>query len=38
MGTEIQTVKQQVRLKNWESEVEACNAPGLSVQQHFIPL
>ena len=33
MGTEIQTVKQQVRIKNWEAEVEACNASGLSVQQ-----
>ena len=33
MSTEIQTVKQQVRIKNWEAEVEACNASGLSVQQ-----
>ena len=33
MGTEIQTVKQQVRIKNWEAEVEACNASALSVQQ-----
>lgn len=33
MGTEIQTVKLQVRIKNWEAEVEACNASGLSVQQ-----
>lgn len=33
MGTEIQTVKQQVRIKNWEAEVEACNASGLSVQK-----
>ena len=33
MSTEIQTVKQQVRIKNWKAEVEACNASGLSVQQ-----
>ena len=33
MGTEIQTVKNQVRIKNWEAEVKACNASGLSVQQ-----
>lgn len=33
MSTEIQAVKEEVRIRNWEAEVEACSASGLTVQQ-----
>ena len=33
MSTEIQTVKQEVRIRNWEAEVAACTSSGLTVQQ-----
>lgn len=33
MNTEIQTVKQEVRIRNWEAEVAACTSSGLTVQQ-----
>lgn len=33
MSTEIQAVKQEVRIRNWEAEVAACTSSGLTVQQ-----
>lgn len=33
MSTAIQTVKNQVRLKEWAQEAEACRSSGLTVQQ-----
>lgn len=33
MSTEIQTVKREVRIRNWESEVAACNSSGLPVRR-----
>ena len=33
MSKEIMTVKKQVRLENWASEVESCTSSGLTVQQ-----
>lgn len=33
MGTEIQTAKNQVNLRNWAAEVELCRNSGLTVQQ-----
>ena len=33
MNTELQIAKNQVRLQNWEAEVQACNTSGLTVQQ-----
>ena len=31
MGTEIQTVKNQMTLKNWEQEVAECQSSGMTV-------